>query len=106
MLTKIKIIAPKYIIAPLAILGLEIYPADSESAAAAALAKVAKKKEPALIFLSERLAADLKEEIAHLNRKPEINIVMIPDNRGNIGLASSRIKDLVKNSIGAEVNIT
>ena len=102
---KIKIIAPKYIVAPLQLLGLETYPADSEAEAAQALNKAVKKKEPALIFLSERLAVDLKEEVARLNRKPELNIVMIPDNRGNIGLASSRIKELVKNSIGADIII-
>jgi V/A-type H+-transporting ATPase subunit F len=102
---KIKFIAPKHLIGPLAILGIETFPAESESDARRALDGAAKKREPALIFITERLAVDLQPEIKKLNRKPDINIVMIPDNRGSTGLASSQIDDLVKNSIGAEVII-
>jgi vacuolar-type H+-ATPase subunit F/Vma7 len=102
---KIKIIAPKYLIDPLAILGIEIHPADSEAEARTALETVAGKKEPALIFISERLAVDLYPEIEKLNQKPDINVVLIPDNRGSTGLATSQIHNLVRNSIGAEVII-
>ncbi|MFH1826102.1 MAG: V-type ATP synthase subunit F [bacterium] len=102
---KIKIIAPKYIVAPLAILGIETYPADSEVEAQAALAKAVAKKDPALIFVTERLAIDLQEEITKLNKNPGLNICLIPDNRGSTGLASSQIQALLRNSIGAEVII-
>ncbi len=102
---KIKIIGPKYLIAPLAILGLEVLPAESESEARNALNKATAKNEPALIFITERLAADLQDEINRLNSKPNINVVMLPDNKGSLGLASSQIEYLVKNSIGAEVVI-
>jgi len=100
---KIKIIAPKYLIGPLAILGIETYPADTEPEAQRALEKATEKKEPALIFISERLAVDLQEEIDRLNKKSDINIVAIPDNRSSIGLEAGRIHALIKNSIGAEV---
>ena len=102
---KIKIIAPKYLIDPLAILGIETYPANSEAEARTALETAAGKKEPALIFISERLAVDLQPEIEKLNQKPDINLVLIPDNRGSTGLATSQIHSLVRNSIGAEVII-
>jgi V/A-type H+-transporting ATPase subunit F len=102
---KLKIIAPKNLIAPLAILGIDDYPADSEAEARIALEKAAGKKEPALIFITERLAVDLQPEIDKLNQRPDINVVMIPDNRGSIGLAASQIHKLVRNSIGAEVII-
>lgn len=102
---KIKFIAPKHLISPLAILGIETLPAESEAQARQALEKASAKREPALIFISERLAVDLQPEIDKLNKKPDINIVMIPDNRGSIGLAASRIDRLVRNSIGAEVMI-
>jgi len=100
---KIKIIAQKYLIGLLKIIGLETYPADSEAEAKKALELATAKKEPALIFISERLAVDLQEEIRLLNKKAEINIVAIPDNRGSIGLEAGRIQNLIKNSIGAEV---
>jgi len=102
---KIKIIAPKYLIAPLAILGIDPYPADSDAEARQALEKATEKREPALIFLSERLAGDLQEDIDKLNKKPDINVVLIPDNKGSVGLAASQIQHLVRNSIGAEVVI-
>ena len=102
---KIKIIAPKYLIGPLALMGLELYPADSENEARSALYSAAQKKEPGLIFISERLAADLQADISKINQTAEINVVMIPDNQGSTGLAETEINNLVKNSIGAEVII-
>ncbi|PIS28271.1 hypothetical protein COT42_08645 [Candidatus Saganbacteria bacterium CG08_land_8_20_14_0_20_45_16] len=102
---KIKFIAPKYLIAPLALLGIESYPAESDTEAARQLEAIAQKREPALIFITERLAVDLKEEINKLNKKPDINVVLIPDNRGTTNMASEQINCLVKNSIGAEVII-
>jgi len=102
---KIKIIAPKYLVSPLALLGIEPLPANSEAEAKTALSQAASKKEPALILITERLAVDLMEEINKLNQKPELNVVLIPDNQGSTGLASNQISQLVRNSIGAEVII-
>ncbi|MFH1362242.1 MAG: V-type ATP synthase subunit F [bacterium] len=102
---KIKFIAPKYLIAPLAILGIETYPAETEGEASNQLAAIAQKREPALIFITERLATYLKEEIGKLIKKPDINVVLIPDNRGSTNMAAEEISRLVKNSIGAEVVI-
>ena len=102
---RIKFIAPKYLIEPLKILGIEILPAESEAEARKALAAAAGKKEPALIFITERLAIDLTAEIDKLNQRPDLNVVLIPDNRGSTGLAGEKITNLVRNSIGAEVII-
>lgn len=102
---KIKMIAPKYLIAPLAILGIDTFAAETPAEARGALERAASKKEPALIFVAERLADDLELEISKINQKPDMNVVLIPDNRGSTGLAASQIQNLVKNSIGAEVII-
>ena len=102
---KVKMIGPKYLIGPLAILGIETFPAESEAEASTALESASAKKEPALIFLTERLAADLRSQVEKLNRRPDINVVLIPDNQGSTGLAASQIDKLVRNSIGAEVII-
>jgi vacuolar-type H+-ATPase subunit F/Vma7 len=103
---KIKIIGPKYMVSPLAILGIEACPAENRSEAQAALeAASGRKADPALIFITERLAHELQEEIKMINLRPEMNVVLIPDNQGSIGLANSQIHDLVRNSIGAEVII-
>jgi V/A-type H+-transporting ATPase subunit F len=102
---KIKMIAPKYLVAPLAALGIETHAAESETEARSALESALGKKEPALIFITERLAAGLQAEIEKMNQKPDTNIVLIPDNRGSTGLAAAQIHHLVRNSIGAEVII-
>lgn len=101
----IKIIGPKYLIAPLAMLGIETYPADSKAEAKTCLEEATAKKEGALIFITERLAVDLQAEIENLNQKPQLNITLIPDNRGSIGLSATQIHHLLKKSIGAEVII-
>jgi vacuolar-type H+-ATPase subunit F/Vma7 len=102
---KIKMIGPKYLVSPLALLGIEVYPADSEAQAKKALASLGSANEAALIFISERIAVDLQAEIGALNKNPEINVVLIPDNRGGVGLASGKINNLIRNSIGAEIII-
>jgi len=102
---KIKFIAPADLIAPLAALGIETYPAESKADAQLALENAAAGKDPALVFITERLAVDLQAQIEHLNRKPDMNVVLIPDNRGSTGLAAAQIDHLIKNSIGAEVII-
>ncbi|MFC1568213.1 V-type ATP synthase subunit F [Candidatus Margulisiibacteriota bacterium] len=102
---KIKMIGPKYLVSPLAALGLEVLAADSEAEGRRALEAATGKKEPALIFLTERLAVALQAEIEKLNQRPDVNIVLIPDNRGSTGLAAAEIHHVVRNSIGAEVII-
>ena len=98
-------IAPKYLVAPLAILGIDTFAAETPAEARAALEKAKGKKEPSLIFISERLADGLQVAITKINQKPNMNVVLIPDNRGSTGLAASQIQNLVRNSIGAEVII-
>ena len=100
---KIKMIGPRYVISTLQALGIEVSPAESEKDADYCLDKVTEKKEPSLIFISERLAVDLHEKIEKLNQKPEINIVLIPDNRGSSGSGEEQINMLIKNAIGGEV---
>jgi V/A-type H+-transporting ATPase subunit F len=102
---KIKMIGPKYLIGPLAALGIETLPAESSAEAQAALENAASKKEPALVFITERLAVELSAEIEKYNQQPDTNVVLIPDNRGSTGLAASQIHHVVRNSIGAEVII-
>lgn len=100
---KIKFIGPKYLMGPLTILGIEAYPADSEGEAKSALDAAVRKKEPALIFITERISVNLGREIDVLNEDPNINVVLIPDNQGSIGLSRTKINDLIRNSIGAEI---
>lgn len=102
---EIKIIAPKYPAAPLSALGISVFPAENGAEAEAALREASGGKEAALIFITESLAADLQEEIEKQNRRPEINIMLIPDNRGKPGLAGKQIEALIRNSIGADVII-
>ena len=102
-MAKIKFIGPKYLVAPLAILGIAIFPADNEAEAQIALATATKKKEPGIIFITEHLAVDLGEQIDKLNQRPDLNIVLIPDSRGSTGLASNKIDILIKRAIGADV---
>jgi len=96
-------IAPKYLIQALPLLGIEIYPADAESETRKALAAAVKLNEPSLIFITESNATYLEEEIKALRENPEINLVLIPDNRGRLGLAAENINRLIRNSMGAEV---
>ncbi|OGC05193.1 hypothetical protein A2276_04560 [candidate division WOR-1 bacterium RIFOXYA12_FULL_43_27] len=100
---KIKLIGPKFLCAPLALLGMEIHPAESEAETRHKLASIAKTGEAALVFIFERQAANLKDEIEQLNQRPELTVALLPDNRGQTGLAAERINKLVRHAIGVEI---
>jgi V/A-type H+-transporting ATPase subunit F len=104
-MNKIIFIGQKYLIAPLELLGIETLPAENGTEALSALNTAIAKSTSALIFMTETVGLDLEKEIETFNRRPEINIVLIPDNRGSLGLGRVKINKLITNSIGAEVNL-
>ncbi len=56
-----------------------------------------------IVFLTERLGekwSDIIQE-AGIKRKPAV--VLIPDQKGSTGFALSRIRDIVKKAVGADI---
>ncbi|MBU0630109.1 MAG: hypothetical protein KKC80_04225 [Candidatus Margulisbacteria bacterium] len=84
-MSKIAFLGPKEIVTPLAASGIDIFPCDSVSHSCQNLSALLHKKEHSIIFVTERLAAEIPETIKEAEKK-EINVVLLPDHRGSIGL--------------------
>jgi len=57
----------------------------------------------AVIFVTERLAVDLEEEIRTVAFQPLPSVVLIPDNKGSLGQGVRHIREVVKKAVGADI---
>ena len=94
MSKKIAFLGPKEISEPLAASGIDIFPCDSVSHTCEKLEVLLGKREHGIIFITERLAAEMPEMIKEAEKK-EINVVLLPDHRGSIGLFKELAEGLI-----------
>lgn len=102
---KIALIGPPHSIMGFEALGITVLPAENSSQASKHLDRLQKDENHKVIFVTERLAKDLLEEISKLNQEPGVSVTLIPDSLGTTGLIIDRMHSLVKKAVGAEVFI-
>ena len=56
-----------------------------------------------VVFVTEELASQIRDVISNLNIKTQTSITVIPDHKGSKGLATSIIKDTVKEAVGMDI---
>jgi len=98
-MSKIALIGPPQMVNPLSSLGLEVHGCDSGRRAEEALLKLKEKGDFSIIFITERLAMDCPETIESLQEK--INLILLPDNRGSVGLFKEKLEKLIREATGA-----
>jgi|GEM_PF-3371939 len=97
---KIAFLGPRPLVEPLWASGLEIAPCETAFQAKKALQDFLQKGDYVLIFITERLAAEMLEEIEVAEEKG-INILTLPDHRGSSGFFKERLDQLIKKATGA-----
>jgi vacuolar-type H+-ATPase subunit F/Vma7 len=88
---KIALIGPRPLVAPLAAAGIDVF-TDFKA--------IADSGDYPLIFVTEREAAELKEEIATAEERGS-NVVLLPDGRGSTGAVREELDRLIKQATGA-----
>lgn len=99
-MSKIALLGPKYLINPLSAAGIDVMACDSGKLGSEILRKLVSQGEHAIIFIAERLAVELKEDIETAEKK-DMNIVLLPDHRGSIGLFQETLESLIRKATGA-----
>lgn len=99
-MSKLALIGPKFMVAPLSAAGVEAFPCDSTLQSRETLARLTGEGKHAVVFMIERYATDLKPEIEAAEEKG-MNVLLLPDHRGSIGLASEMLYGLIKKATGA-----
>lgn len=97
---KIALLGPKFMVSPLSAAGVEVFPCDSTLQSRETLADLSARGEHAVAFMIERYSLELKEEIEAAEEKG-LNILLLPDHRGSIGLYREMLEGLMKKATGA-----
>lgn len=56
-----------------------------------------------IIFITEQIAAGMAETIDRYNRELTPAIILIPGNRGSLGIGMKRIRDNVEKAVGINI---
>lgn len=101
-MSKIAIVGRKDVYLGFKALGLTVVDARTVAAAERAIQDLVAQSY-AIIFVSESLAAELESAIERYRQQSTPAIVMIPDNRGSLGIARARIRRLVERAVGIDI---
>lgn len=99
---KIAVLGDKDSVMGFSALGADVvFPADAEGARAA-LGRLA-AEEYAVVFITERLAADISDAIAQYDDRLTPAIIPIPDNSGTLGIGMANVKSRVERAVGSDI---
>lgn len=99
-MSKIALLGPRLMVHPFRATGIEVFACDSSRQSRKTLAELTGRGEHVIIFMIERYAGELVEDIAAAEEKG-LNILLLPDHRGSIGLYKEMLDGLIKKAAGA-----
>ena len=84
--------------------GLEACPASNAAEALQALRELTREgSEYAIIYIEEKLAQELSNEIRKFKDSPTPAIIMIPGREGRLGLGQNALKEAVERAVGTNI---
>ena len=83
-------------------LGVDLFPVEEKVNASETLRNIA-NQDYAIIFITEKLAASIKDEIYKYKDKIVPAIILIPGISGNTGEGMSNISEIVRKAVGADI---
>lgn len=83
-------------------LGLTVFPVETAEEAKITLHRLAKENF-AVIYLTERYAAQMETDIARYKDDLTPAIILIPGKEGSLGIGMSNIKKAVERAVGADI---
>ena len=83
-------------------LGLDTYPVTSVEEAREQIRELAKTN-CAVIYLTEQLAKDMEDVIAHYKDELRPAIILIPGREGSLGIGKANIQRAIERAVGADI---
>lgn len=99
---KIAVLGERDSIYGFASLGLEIFPAENREEAKKILSSIA-GGEYAVIYVTEKTAAEISAEIAKYDEMTVPAIIPIPGVTGNTGAGMQRVREAVEKAVGSDI---
>ncbi|MCK4401938.1 hypothetical protein KAW08_06525 [bacterium] len=98
----IAVIGKSDIVSVFSAFGISAFPIDNSKNAAQKLNELVSLNTD-VVFITEELAEQIGDVISDLNITSQTSITVIPDHKGSKGLATSIIKDTVKEAVGMDI---
>ena len=101
---KIAVIGDRESIMGFRALGLDVYPADTDSVKDI-FKKVVKAEDPAyaIIYLTEELSVPIQAEIAALKDNLTPAVILVPSRKGSLGMGMAALNSAVERAIGSNI---
>jgi len=97
-MNKVAIIGPKYAIEAFSLIGWHALPCENVEKTKEQLDILRKSKDYSLVFITESLLEEVKNEAQGLN------LIPLPDHFGTHNIARENISKLIKEAIGKSLN--
>ena len=99
---KIAVMGDKDSIFGFAALGMDIYPSDEPTDAAATLKKLADNRF-GIVYLTEELAAKIADEVEKYRSESRPALILIPGLKGNTGAGRADVNKSVEKAVGSNI---
>ncbi|MFH1387633.1 MAG: V-type ATP synthase subunit F [bacterium] len=99
-MSNIALIGPKYLIAPLSSSGIDTFYCDSSPQGEDIFNNIIVKGNHTIVFITEQTAMEITPSIKAAEDQG-INVVLLPDHRGGIGLFNEDLDRLISKATGA-----
>ena len=99
---KISVVGDEDSILAFKALGVDVFPVNTSNEARNTIDSLA-KKDCAVIFVTEQVAAGIKETIERYDNQMLPAIILIPSNQGSLNIGSARIKENIEKAVGVNI---
>ena len=84
-------------------LGLDIFPVTELEEASRMLKNLVTGGEYGIIYITEAIGSSLNDEISVYNERITPAIILIPSNKGSLGIGVANVKHLVEQAVGSDI---
>ena len=84
-------------------LGIAAFPVESVEEARTTVSRLIKRKEHAVIFITEDIGKDLAETIAESAREYAPSVVLVPSSAGSQQIGLRKLSQVLKRALGTDI---
>lgn len=84
-------------------LGLDTYSAIKGEEALSLLKVILSEKKYAIVFITEDLAREIKQELEAISKVTMPAIITVPSHKGSFGIGLARLRKTVEQAVGSDI---
>ena len=84
-------------------LGISAFPVDSVDEARKVVSNLIRKKQYAIVFVTEDFGKQIEDVIAESLREPEPSVVLVPSSSGSQQIGLKKLSQVLKKALGRDI---